>query len=111
MVDAIGNHEAFPPSTPLANPDAQLLSDADKFRWGPDNFTEIIWDISDALNISIEIVLDHFPAGLKILEKIRGIFRTFTGREYGPDFIALGQKIGEKLYKELQKEHLQNSPP
>jgi len=115
VVDAIGNHEAFQPCTPLADPDAQLLSDAlydaDKFRWGPDNFTEMIWDISDTLNISIEILLDHFPAGLKTLEKIRDTFRTSTGREYGPDFIALGLKIGEKLYKELEKEHLRDSPP
>ncbi len=55
VVDAIGNHEAFQPCTPLATPDVQLLSDAlydaDKFRWGPDNFTEMIWDISNTLNI------------------------------------------------------------
>ncbi|MBW2557819.1 MAG: hypothetical protein JRD69_03120 [Deltaproteobacteria bacterium] len=115
VVDAIGNHEAFHPCAPLSDPDAQLLSDAlydaDKFRWGPDNFTEMIWDISDILNISIEILLAHFPAGLKTLEKIIDTFRTSTGREYGPDFIALGLKIGESLYKELGKEHLRLSPP
>ncbi|MBN2539866.1 MAG: hypothetical protein JXB09_07450 [Deltaproteobacteria bacterium] len=115
VVDAIGNHEAFQPCTPLADLDSQLLSDAlydaDKFRWGPDNFTEMIWDISDTLNISVEILLDHFPAGLKALERIKGSFRTSTGKQYGPDFIALGLKIGEKLYKELEKKQLRNSPP
>jgi len=115
VVDAIRNHEAFQPCTPLADPDDQLLSDAlydsDKFRWGPDNFTEMIWDISCTLNISIEILLDHFPAGLKTLEKISETFRTSTGRKYGPDFIALGLKIGEKLYKELEKEYPRDSPP
>jgi hypothetical protein len=107
VVDAIGNHEAFQPCVPLADPEAQLLSDAlydaDKFRWGPDNFTEMIWDISDTLHISIEMLLEHFPAGLKSLERIRGTFRTSTGKDYGPDFIALGLKIGETLYKELEK--------
>jgi len=106
VVNAIGNHEAFQSCTSIADPDAQLLSDAlydaDKFRWGPDNFTEMIWDISDTFNIPIEILLDHFPAGLKALEKIRDTFRTSTGREYGPDFIALGLKIGERLYTELR---------
>ncbi len=115
VVAAIGNHEAFQPCAPLSDPDAQLLSDAlydaDKFRWGPDNFTEMIWDISDTLDISIEILLDHFPSGLKTLEKISDTFRTSTGREYGPDFIALGLKIGESLYKELGKEHLRLSTP
>ncbi|MBW2599763.1 MAG: hypothetical protein JRC53_01010 [Deltaproteobacteria bacterium] len=115
VVDAIGNHEAFQPCASLAAPDAQLLSDAlydaDKFRWGPDNFTEMIWDISDTLDISIEILLDHFPAGLKSLKKIRDTFRTSTGREYGPDFITLGLKIGEMLYKKLEKEHRRNSSP
>ncbi len=115
VADAIGNHEAFQPCDPLSDPDAQLLSDAlydaDKFRWGPDNFTEMIWDISDTLDISIEILLDHFPAGLKSLEKISDTFRTSTGKQYGPDFIALGLKIGKRLYKELEKEQLRNSQP
>ena len=63
MVGAIGNREAFQPCSNLADPVAQLLSnvlhDADKFRWGPDNFTEMIWDISGALNISIEINIQN----------------------------------------------------
>ncbi|HOO89385.1 MAG TPA: hypothetical protein PLA74_01045 [Syntrophales bacterium] len=115
VVDAIRNHEAFRHSIPLNDPEGQLLSDAlydaDKFRWGPDNFTEMIWDISETLNISIEMLLEHFPAGLQSLERIRGTFRTATGKEYGPDFIALGLKIGETLYQELSNEPLRDSLP
>ena len=44
IVKAIANHEAFQPSEPLQSSEAQLLSDAlydaDKFQWGPENFTE-----------------------------------------------------------------------
>ncbi len=113
VADAIGNHEAFQPPVLLADPGAQLLSDAlydaDKFRWGPDNFTEMVWDMSETMNTSIENLLDHFPAGLKSLERIIDTFRTSTGRQYGPDFIALGLKIGTQLYKELKGKPLRNS--
>ena len=103
---AIENHEAFKPCHPLNSPTDQLLSDAlydaDKFRWGPDNFTEMIWDIIIPRKIPLSTVLDHFTTGLEGIEKIRDTFRTTTGREYGPDFIDIGLKIGRKLYSELR---------
>ena len=103
---AIENHEAFKPCHPLNSPTDQLLSDAlydaDKFRWGPDNFREMIWDIIIPRKIPLSTVLDHFTTGLEGIEKIRDTFRTTTGREYGPDFIDIGLKIGRKLYSELR---------
>lgn len=45
--DAIRNHEAFKPTVPVATREGALLADclydADKFRWGPDNFTDTLW--------------------------------------------------------------------
>ena len=103
---AIENHEAFKPHYPLNNSSFQLLSDAlydaDKFRWGPDNFTEMIWDIIIPRKIPLSTVLDRFTTGLEGIEKIRDTFRTTTGKEYGPDFIDIGLKIGRKLYSELR---------
>lgn len=114
-VGAIRNHEAFQPCTPLADPGAQLLSDAlydaDKFRWGPDNFTEMLWDIADNRDISMHTLLSYFPSGLHSLKKIRETFRTATGRQYGPDFINLGLRIGDALYAELGKRYLRNPAP
>ncbi|MBW2674128.1 MAG: hypothetical protein JRD89_12070, partial [Deltaproteobacteria bacterium] len=105
VTGAIRNHEAFQTCTPLDGPDSQLLSDAlydaDKFRWGPDNFTEMLWDIADTRDISMHTLLSYFPSGLQSLRKIRGTFRTSTGRKYGPGFIDLGLKIGDTLYTEL----------
>ncbi|MBN2515131.1 MAG: hypothetical protein JXC33_03760 [Deltaproteobacteria bacterium] len=102
---AIENHEAFQPHQPLDTIFDQLLSDAlydaDKFRWGPDNFTEMIWDIIIPRKIPLSTVLDRFTAGLEGIEKIRETFRTVTGREYGPDFIDLGLEIGRQLYAAL----------
>ncbi|MBN2283361.1 MAG: hypothetical protein JXO48_05680 [Deltaproteobacteria bacterium] len=111
---AIEKHEAFQPYSRPEEPAAQLLSgalyDADKFRWGPDNFTEMIWDIVTPLNIPMEKLLEHFLPGLKGIEKIRGTFRTATGKEYGPDFIDLGLSIGIRLYEELASQTFYSSP-
>jgi hypothetical protein len=105
---AIENHEAFHPHHPLDTVSDQLLSDAlydaDKFRWGPDNFTEMIWDIIIPRKIPLSTVLDRFSAGLEGIEKIRNTFRTVTGREYGPDFIDIGLEIGKQLYSALNSE-------
>jgi hypothetical protein len=102
---AIANHEAFQKPDALDEPAGQLLSDslydADKFRWGPDNFTETLWAMLDARKASLAAVLPRFPRGMEALRRIRETFRTPTGREYGPDFIDLGMEIGRRFYKEM----------
>jgi hypothetical protein len=102
---SIENHEAFQPNHPMDTIPDQLLSDAlydaDKFRWGPDNFTEMIWDIIIPRKIPLSTVLNRFTAGLEGIEKIRETFRTVTGKVYGPDFIDLGLGIGRQLYAAL----------
>jgi hypothetical protein len=106
IVQAIRNHEAFQPFSNLQEPEAQLLSDslydADKFRWGPDNFTETIWAMAAPRQIPLQILLAHFLAGMDGIRRIRGTFRTNTGKIYGPDFIDLGLEIGLRLYEMLK---------
>jgi hypothetical protein len=105
IVDAITNHEAFRPVLPLNNPDWQLLSDAlydaDKFRWGPDNFSEMLWDMVSRRNVPLSAVLGRFHKGMEGVGRIRETFRSKTGRLYGPDFIDRGMEIGRRLYAEL----------
>ena len=102
VTDAIRNHEAFHAADILKDPMAQFLSDAlydaDKFRWGPDNFTEMLWDIVEYRKASLDGVLKRFPKGMAGIEHIRGTFRTLTGKIYGPDFIDRGIEIGMKFY-------------
>lgn len=105
ITDAIRNHEAF---RPCRNPNgcaSQLLSDvlydADKFRWGPDNFTETLWAMILPRGIPLQTLLPHFLPGLEGIRKIRDSFRTPTGREYGPDFIDRGLTIGQRLHAAL----------
>ncbi|RJP33009.1 MAG: hypothetical protein C4536_04625 [Actinobacteria bacterium] len=107
IVQAIRNHEAFKPEVPLGEPSLQLLSDAlydaDKFRWGPDNFTETVWLMVAPFKVPLSALLGHFDTSLEGIVRIKDTFRTPTGREYGPDFIAKGLLIGERLYEELAK--------
>ena len=104
---AIANHEAFRPSNPMGEPDWQLLSDAlydaDKFRWGPDNFSEMLWDMVSRRNVPLSAVMGRFLKGLEGIDRIRETFRSDTGRRYGPDFIDRGMEIGRRLYAELTK--------
>ncbi|MBC7229882.1 MAG: hypothetical protein H5T74_05775 [Actinobacteria bacterium] len=105
IVQAIRNHEAFKPATPLEDASLQILSDAlydaDKFRWGPDNFTETVWMMAAPHRIPLALLLEHFETSMRGIARISETFRTPTGRLYGPDFIARGLRIGERLYGEL----------
>lgn len=104
---AIGNHEAFQAYATLNDPRAELLSnalyDADKFRWGPDNFTETVWAMVVPRRIPLPVLLAHFLPGLEGIRKIRETFRTSTGRQYGPDFIDRGLEIGLRLHEALMQ--------
>ncbi len=105
IAGAIENHEAFRPVPPLDDPAWQLLSDAlydaDKFRWGPDNFSEMLWDMVSRRGVPLSKVLGRFLKGMEGVGRIRETFRSETGRHYGPDFIDRGMEIGRRLYAEL----------
>jgi hypothetical protein len=107
ITGAIGNHEAFRPADPLKDPAARFLSDAlydaDKFRWGPDNFTEMLWDMVEYRKASLDAVLTRFLKGMEGIKRIRDTFRTCTGKIYGPDFIDRGIEIGMKFYVTMLK--------
>ncbi len=98
---AILNHEAFRETVESKTPEGQLISDclydADKFRWGPDNFTSTLWEMVSYRNPPFSEFVAHYPKGMQSLLKIRDSFRTETGKKYGPGFINIGISIGEEL--------------
>jgi hypothetical protein len=100
--NAIRNHEAFKACIPIKKPQGLLVSnclyDADKFRWGPDNFSDTVWDMVAVYNPNLSEFLKHYPEGMQTLANIKGTFRTATGKTYGPQFIDLGIAIGKQLY-------------
>lgn len=102
---AIKNHEAFkkvddPPNF-LYSLVSGALYDADKFRWGPDNFTTTLWEMCDYQEWSIEKIIKNFPHGIDVIKSISNTFRTPTGQIYGPEFIDVGIKIGNYIYSKL----------
>jgi len=107
IVEAIANHEAFVEPKRIESALGQMVSDvlydADKFRWGPDNFTLTLWEMLRYSHAPIARLIHRFPKGMKGIARIRGTFRTETGKTYGPEFIDLGLKIGEKILEFLQE--------
>ena len=110
---AIYNHEAFTENLSIETPEGQLVADclydADKFRWGPDNFTHTLWDMISIYNPPLTKFMQRYPKGMEGIAKIKSTFRTDTGKKYGPQFIDFGLAIGEELYAVIQcefSEHL-----
>jgi len=106
--NAIRNHEAFKTILEITSPGGSLMSDclydADKFRWGPDNFSHTIWDMVAVADIPFAKFVSHYPKGVSALARIKDTFRTRTGKTYGPQFIDAGMAIGRQLYEVIQKE-------
>ncbi|MBU1001269.1 MAG: hypothetical protein KKE73_01970 [Proteobacteria bacterium] len=102
---AVADHEAFIDRKQTDDPEAALLSkalyDADKFRWGPDNFSTTLWEMCDYNDISVRELLVRFPDGLEMIKKIATTFRTSVGQTFGPQFIELGLSLGQDIFKRL----------
>jgi hypothetical protein len=107
IVQAIANHEAFVEPKRIHSPVGQMISDAlydaDKFRWGPDNFTQTLWQMLRSSRARIAPLIRRFPKGMEGISGIKETFRTETGKIYGPEFIELGLEIGGKIYQFLEE--------
>lgn len=105
IVGAVRNHEAFRAETPISDPTAKLISDslydADKFRWGPDNFAVTLWDMLEYAHVDVGRMLAGYHKSIGGIQRIRDTFRTQTGRRYGPEFIDIGLAVGEVIYRRL----------
>jgi hypothetical protein len=105
IVAAIRNHEAFKEEIPITDRTGGLVSnalyDADKFRWGPDNFVVTLWDMLEFARIDVRRMLAGYHKSLEGIKRIRETFRTQTGRRYGPEFIDIGLAVGDVIYCRL----------
>jgi hypothetical protein len=105
---AIRNHEAFKNTVKSNTLQGSLVSDclydADKFRWGPDNFSDTVWTMASFFKIPVVKFMELYPGGMETVAKIRHTFRTDTGKKYGPQFIDIGLAIGEELFDVIHTE-------
>ena len=105
IADAIRNHEAFQETFDRDDAAGRLVSnalyDADKFRWGPENFTTTLWPMVEAHDTPPEALHRIFKEKMSGIERIKETFRTATGRRYGPEFIDQGLTIGNAIYDEM----------
>lgn len=105
---SIHNHEAFKSTVEAKSAEGALISDclydADKFRWGPDNFTHTVWDMISLRNPPLSVFVDHFPKGMEGIAGIKNTFRSKTGQKYGPQFIDMGLAIGNELLEAIRTE-------
>lgn len=102
--EAFKSHEGACPTGPDAKLLADALYDADKFRWGPDNFAHTVWDMVSYAQIPLPLFMTHYPKALKGIARIKKTFRSETGKLYGPAFIDIGLTVGKKLYTIIQTE-------
>ncbi|MFP4040086.1 MAG: hypothetical protein ACOCPQ_01715 [Desulfosudaceae bacterium] len=104
---AIEHHEAFKSYSRPRSVESRVLAgslyDADKFRWGPDNFTCTVWDMIAASPPPPEKFARLYPRAMAYIAGIKETFRTAVGREYGPQFIDIGLDIGNALWHRLQE--------
>jgi hypothetical protein len=102
---AIRNHEAFKSICDLDDKAGCMVSDAlydaDKFRWGPENFSTTLWLMVTARNTPLDALHRTFQEKMKGIEQIKETFRTDTGKHYGPEFIDQGITIGNAIYAEM----------
>jgi hypothetical protein len=82
---------------------SDALYDADKFRWGPDNFTTTLWLMVKASGTSARTLYNTFQEKMTGIRRIRETFRSETGRRFGPEFIDFGIEIGNEIYSEMQQ--------
>lgn len=107
VADAIRNHEAFKEQFGAEDAAGRLVSDAlydaDKFRWGPENFTTTLWLMVDARLTPPRKLHSVFQDKMKGIERIKETFRTGTGRRFGPEIIDQGIVIGASVYSDMTK--------
>ncbi|OGR35243.1 MAG: hypothetical protein A2051_03940 [Desulfovibrionales bacterium GWA2_65_9] len=105
IAGAVAGHEDGGPQPAEATESARLLAgavhDADVFRFGPDIFATILWELCECDEWPLERIAATFPEGLRRAKALEGGFRTDGGRLYGPSLLAEGLSLAEEYERML----------
>ena len=105
IAGAVARHEDGAPQLQDAPESAQLLAgavhDADVFRFGPDIFATILWELCECDEWPLERIAGAFPQGVSRARSLADSFRTESGRRYGPSLLAEGLSLAEEYERML----------
>ncbi len=105
---AIRNHEAFKKLLKIDTVEGKLISDclydADKFRWGSDNFEDTVWAMVRFYQVPLSRFMAQYSKGLEMIELVKTTFRSHTGKIYGPEFIDIGLDIGKEISRMIRRD-------
>lgn len=114
IAQAVALHEA-PLAVEEAGPvPARLLSaalhDADCFRFGPDIFNTVLWELCDCAEWPLARMATAFGEGLARAEQCLSHLRTEQGRRYGPGLIQEGLALGKEHLRALERLLAEDAP-
>ncbi|MBU1228873.1 MAG: hypothetical protein KKA55_12755 [Proteobacteria bacterium] len=105
IAGAVAGHEGLEPQGLNVPESARLLAgavhDADVFRFGPDIFVTILWELCECDEWPLERIARRFPEGVRRARALENSFRTEGGRRYGPLLLAEGLALAEEYERML----------
>jgi len=105
IAGAVAGHEDGGPHVGEAVESARLLAgvvhDADVFRYGPDIFGTILWELCECDEWPLEQIAAAFPEGVRRARSLGGGLRTECGRRYGPQLLAEGVSLAGEYERML----------
>lgn len=105
IAGAVAGHEdgslEFKDTSESARLLAGAVHDADVFRYGPDIFSTILWELCECDEWPLARIAATFPEGVLRAQALEGSFRTEGGRRYGPSLLAEGMSLAEEYERML----------
>ncbi len=105
IAGAVAGHEKDDLQLQDAGESARLLAgavhDADVFRFGPDIFSTVLWELCECDEWPLERIAQVFPEGVLRARSHEGSFRTEGGKRYGPALLAEGLSLAEEYERML----------
>lgn len=105
------DHDAGPEGPEAAVLLSRALHDADLFRFGPDIFSAILWELTECDDWTLEEIVERFGEGERRARDLSSRFLTAEGRRYGPALLAEGLSLAKEYSRMLRQALEENQAP